>query len=416
MNSRMLLTVGVAAAALKVAAAELPPLFGDGVHDDTAAIQARLDSGMSCVYLPPPAKEYLISRTLKLGSGQELRLDRFTVIRLAPGSDCAMLENRSFALGRTDSMLALTGGIWDHDNLRQSGNPMRIPEQQPLIPKTHTPEYFFGIGMRFNNVSNMTVRGVTVRNPTTYAIEFGHAAYVTVDDIIFDYTSWNPTRNNMDGIHLDGHSHHFRITNLRGTCYDDMVALNAHDGVCSPETGPITDIDIDGLYAGYSHSAVRMLSCGELVARVTIRNVHGNFYAYAIGLTHYFPEAPHGRFEDISVADVFLAKAQVPPDNWAPNRNRMPCIQVEGDVEVNRLSVERLVRVERELDAPTIGIAPESRVKRLVVRSSRGDNRLDRPIRFIDGRERIDCLVEDGNEFSGAWILDGEAAGAGTGK
>ena len=57
---------------------ELPPLCGDGVHDDTAAIQARLDSGASLVYLPPPEKEYLISRTLRIGSDTELRLDPLT--------------------------------------------------------------------------------------------------------------------------------------------------------------------------------------------------------------------------------------------------------------------------------------------------------------------------------------------------
>ena len=79
-----------------VAAESFPPLVGDGVVDDTAAIQARLDSGMSCVYLPPPAKCYLISKTLKIGSNQELRLDRFPVVRLAPKSDCPMVENRGY--------------------------------------------------------------------------------------------------------------------------------------------------------------------------------------------------------------------------------------------------------------------------------------------------------------------------------
>ena len=75
----------LACGALHAAAADaLPPLVGDGVVDDTAAIQARLDSGMSCVYLPPPTKHYLISKTLKIGSNQELRLDRFSVVRLAP--------------------------------------------------------------------------------------------------------------------------------------------------------------------------------------------------------------------------------------------------------------------------------------------------------------------------------------------
>jgi len=81
---RTVLTICVVCTAFGVASAQFPPLVGDGVADDTAAIQARLDSGMSCVYLPPPAKHYLISKTLKIGSSQELRLDRFSVVRLAP--------------------------------------------------------------------------------------------------------------------------------------------------------------------------------------------------------------------------------------------------------------------------------------------------------------------------------------------
>ena len=41
-------------------------LYGDGIHDDYPAIQEMLDSGMSCVYLPVPAKYYSISKTLLL--------------------------------------------------------------------------------------------------------------------------------------------------------------------------------------------------------------------------------------------------------------------------------------------------------------------------------------------------------------
>ena len=107
---------------LPTMAASFPPHAGDGVTDDTMAIQARLDSGVSCVYLPPPEKHYLISRTLKIGSNQELRLDRFSVIRLAPKSDCPMIENRGY-VGGDDKHIALTGGIWDMANLEQSPNP-----------------------------------------------------------------------------------------------------------------------------------------------------------------------------------------------------------------------------------------------------------------------------------------------------
>ena len=93
------LVVAVALSGAPILADEPPPLHGDGAHDDTAAIQARLDAGTSCVYLPPPSKEYLISKALVIGSGQELRLDRFTRIRLAPGSDTPMLVNKGVKSG-----------------------------------------------------------------------------------------------------------------------------------------------------------------------------------------------------------------------------------------------------------------------------------------------------------------------------
>ena len=61
-------------------------LYGDGVHSDLPAIQEMLDSGMSLVYLPVPEKNYLIDGTIFINSNQELRLDRYTVIRLADNS------------------------------------------------------------------------------------------------------------------------------------------------------------------------------------------------------------------------------------------------------------------------------------------------------------------------------------------
>ena len=142
----------------------LPPLVGDGVADDTAAIQARLDSGAPCVYLPPPK----------------------------------------------------------HEN-----------------------GFFFGMAMRFSHVEGMTVRGLTIRNPTSYGLAFCRTSYFLVDDLTFDYTTCNPIFLNMDGVHLDGWCHHGKISNLRGTCFDDMVALNANDGQCAQEEGDITDSDID---------------------------------------------------------------------------------------------------------------------------------------------------------------------------
>lgn len=39
-------------------------LYGDGVHDDHAAIQEMIDSGVCEVSLPVPEKYYLITKTL----------------------------------------------------------------------------------------------------------------------------------------------------------------------------------------------------------------------------------------------------------------------------------------------------------------------------------------------------------------
>ena len=57
-------------------------LYGDGIHDDTAAIQELIDSGVCEVSLPAPEKFYLISKPLELPSNFRLVLPRFAEIRL----------------------------------------------------------------------------------------------------------------------------------------------------------------------------------------------------------------------------------------------------------------------------------------------------------------------------------------------
>lgn len=382
------------------AAVELPPLAGDGVVDDTAAIQARLDSGASLVYLPPPKRHYLISKTLRIGSNTELRLDRFSVVRLAPKSDCPLIENKCYVAGR-DVRIALMGGIWDMANVDQSPNPSvwwwyTPPRPEPADrPTTFTYGYYIGMAMRFSHVEGLTVKGVTVRNPTTYGISCCNLSNFLIDDITFDYKTFNPFEGNMDGVHLDGNCHHGKISNLRGTCYDDMVALNANDGICAQEQGPITDIDIDGLYAGYCHSAVRLLSAPAEVKRVTIRNVHGEFFVYAVGLTHYFPERPRGTFDDIVIEDVFMSKALSPDSFGKMSRADYAPVFIEGPVDVGTLTVSRFVRDERALPVATVSLDPKATVGNLVVRDCKMRNRISDPIGFFDLKGKVGRLTVD---------------------
>ena len=382
---------------------DLPPLVGDGVADDTAAIQARLDAGLPCVYLPPPPKGYLISKTLRIGSDTELRLDRFTEIRLAPGSDCPMIENRGYVGGR-DRRIALTGGIWNMANLDQSPNPQQLrrctPPRAGGLPPRHENDFFFGMAMRFSNVEGLTAKGLTVRNPTSYGLALCRTSYFLVDDITFDYVTRNPIFLNMDGVHLDGWCHHGRISNLRGTCFDDLVALNANDGQCAQAEGDIHDIDIEGLYADYCHSAVRLLSTGANLKRVTIRNVHGNFYTYAVGLTHFFGDRKtRGVFDDIVVRDVFAGKALAPADIGMHSRTNFPLVWVEGAVDVGRLTVENFSRDERTVNVATLRVDGPATVGTLVMRDCRMSNALGSPIPFLDIQGKVGRAVVENADF-----------------
>lgn len=391
------ITLTAFATAISVFAVELPPLAGDGVTDDTAAIQARLDTKTSCVYLPPPAKCYLISRALEIHSDQELRLDRYSVVKLAPKSDCHMIINRNWKTG--DRRIAVTGGIWDFNNLNQSPNPHMTmhcnPPYKTKIPEKFDRNFFHGEIFTFDKVENLVIRGLTLRNPTTYGIQMTRTSYFIVDDISLDYTTWNPSPLNLDGIHLDGGCHHGRISNVRGTALDDMVALNSADWICSAYEGPVHDIDIDGIYADYSHSAVRMLAAGTSVSRVTIRNIHGNFYVYAVGLTRHFKSKPRGRFDDILIENVFTSKAITP--KGIGSRAAYPLIWVEDGADVGDLTIRNFVRHERNLPTPSIVVSKDATVERLTVRDCRQTSQIEKPVKFLGLSGKVGKLVEENN-------------------
>ena len=120
---------------------EFLPLYGDGIHDDTEAIQQRIDSGLCELSLPAPKKFYLVSKTLELPSNFRLVLPRYAEIRLADGSDCFMIRNRQPNEEKTGFFntsipceeedysrnIEIYGGIWNLNNLGQSPNPMWVP-------------------------------------------------------------------------------------------------------------------------------------------------------------------------------------------------------------------------------------------------------------------------------------------------
>jgi hypothetical protein len=361
-------------------------LQGDGIHDDTDALQAILDSGMGVIHIPPPEKAYLISRCLKIHSNTSLALDRFTNIRLADHSDCIMIQNAE----RDAENISITGGIWDFNNKNQRSNPLLDGTYKNLRDYN---ESYMGVIMRFFGVKNFILASLTLKDPVTFAVEMACMANFTVKDIIFDFNHGNPNATNMDGIHLDGNCRLGLISNLQGACYDDLVALNADDFY----VGPIEDISVDGIFARDCHSAVRLLSCGSAVRRIHISNVFGTYYQYCIGLTKFSPDIPHyGNFDQIHLSNIFASKA-VRHDIYGKKGTYVyALIWVEPHLKVNNLQISQLHRREEIISIPTIMVEEDVEIQNLSVTHASQENSTDAPFPFLKNRgEIVNLFLED---------------------
>ncbi len=370
----------------------IPPaasgLVGDGIHDDTAAIQSLLDSRRPLVYLPTPPKHYLINTPLRIHSNQTLQLDRFTVIRLQDHSDCLMVANDDHVRGNEN--IALVGGIWDMNNLGQS-----LTEYQ----KTHKgngpydPARYVGVLMRFNRVKRLTLRGLTLKDPVTFSTQLGNLTEFTIDDITFDH---NLKRSNMDGIHVHGPARQGRITNLKGATNDDSVALNADDGgAFEMSRGPIEDVDIDGIWAKNGYTAVRLLSAGSPIRRIRLANIFGTYRFNVVSFTnHHVHPGSESTFEDISIRGLFCAKSTQGMNNdpSRPGNANLSLIWIDAPAVVKGLTMADLHRTENLWPAATIFIEPGATVKSLQLAQAAIINDTPGPMDLLVNRGTIGQL------------------------
>ena len=142
------------------------------------------------------------------------------------------------------------------------------------------------------------------------------------------------------------------------------------------------------------------------VKRITIRNVHGEFFVYAVGLTHYFPQRPRGTFDDIVIEDVFMSKAFSPESFGRMGRAQYAPIFIEGPVDVGNLTVSRFVRDETCLPIATVTLDPKATVGKLIVRDSKMRNRLAEPVKFFDLKGKADEVIVENLDL-GPNCLDG---------
>lgn len=388
-------------------------LYGDGVHDDTDALQELIDAGKHELILPEPEVCYLISRPLELPSDFKLSLPRYAEIKLMAGSNCMMLRSKTAPeggkplLGEAEHPLfacigehspahpfrniTIEGGIWNANNLEQRPNPLRTRDFS---------NRYSGFVMCFVYGKGLRLANLTVKDPVTFSVVLDSVSYFTVENITFDFNYGNPDATNMDGIHLDGNCHFGRICNLQGACYDDLVALNADEGT----GGPISHIDVDGIYCEDCHSAVRILTVNYPVEYITIRNIHGTFYQYCVGLTKYYPGKTNGFFDAIRLSEVYASKAErIPVYGKDPGGYVFPLIYMEEETKIGTLKVEDLHRKEELVPISTFYLGEKAEIEHLVLREIYTENRTGKPMMFFDCRGDVahltaENLFADGNK------------------
>lgn len=365
--------------------------IGDGLADDTAAIQEWLDT-KTVVYLPPPPKHYLISKALKLHSGQTLRLDATTTVRLADGANDYMLVNADTETG--NAHITVSGGIWDGNNTKNQCR--RGPRNGH-----HWRDFYIGCAMVFTNVTQLHVENLTLKDPVRFGIQLGACRQFTVEGILFDYNLRNPS---MDGVHLQGGCSEGRITNLKGNTSDDMVALNSDDSEYFEITrGPIHDIQIDGLWATDCFRAVRFLTTGTPIRRVSISNIFGSFQRNVVAFTHWKPVPPgnSARVEDIMIANIHSAKFTEPAHaskRFRHNdmRRTFALIGAEGSLSLDNITIRGLNRREwMPKAAPTLRLQRGSVIGTLRLRDVQHVNMTDTPLPFFINDASIQCLYLD---------------------
>lgn len=250
--------------------------FGDGINDDSKAIQAALDANEGSVEIPEGV--YKISTTLRIRSNTQLLVHPLAHLFLADGagvnSQTFLLTNQNHDEGNHN--IHIEGGVWDGNNLN---NP-RGPDK---------PGSYTGALLNFINVENLSIQHLTVQDAEAYFIRLGEVNDFLVADIRFEAPNLRP---NQDGVHIGGFSENGVIRNLVGvgsSTNDDLVALNADDALNRAQNldlrcGPIRNIQVENLKAESCHSFVRLLSVHSPITNINIENIEGGCRCMALNL------------------------------------------------------------------------------------------------------------------------------------
>lgn len=374
-------------------------LYADGIHDDTASIQAMLDK---CGTVRIPDGRYLITKPLIIHSNTHLVLSSSATLRLADGANCSLLDNDGLYSDETNVNITVEGGIWDGNHMAQERQ--KIPnecrpgdenEDKICDKQTYIANIYTVFMVRLVHTEHLQVKNLTFKDPTSYAIHIADSRYFNVENVTLDYDLLKP---NMDGVHIQGPARFGKIRNVFGNANDDHVALCANGTIRSEITrGDIEDVDIDGIYCDNGYTGVRLLSRGDAIRNVHISNIHGEFRFYAVSLTHHYPirDDKPILLENIRISDVYASKSRAEcTENHKAAVEKEALIWLEKGIVCRNVTVENVYRNERNIHtkAPTVRISEGVTAENLQIRNVK-NTFVGAPLVSIENNsENIDLL------------------------
>lgn len=319
-------------------------VIGDGMADDTAALQAALDSGCHELFIPTGL--YRVTTTLRVPSHTHLTAEATARIFLSgPRKHRGdfLLTNANHENGNTD--IAICGGVWDGGN--------RLPENAK--PDIFDENGYSGTVLHFFNIKGLTLRRLVVANSVTYNIRMAKISDFVIEDIDFlsDVFGWN-----QDGLHFGGDVHHGEVRRIRalskGQTNDDLIALNADDFLTRVENrdlvcGNIEDIVFEDLFAEDCHTIIRLLTTVSAIRNITFRRIYAGYRCNAINAdagrymrTPLFEETdmPNGvgRIENLQIEDMTCYPTNPNPDTTGPRARLHTALALESHAEGLKIS------------------------------------------------------------------------------
>lgn len=275
--------------------------------DQFQKIQEVLNGGNVCLELPPGL--FHVSGTLRVFSNTVIKATPETVIRRMDKSmhsreDCVIANSDEYGAGNEN--IELDGGIWNANN--------------PENPRGNNPDSpddsYGGWGLRFNRVRNLKIKNLTVANADSYFIRMCNIRDFEISNICFYSVCF---RCNQDGVHLNGNCFHGKIKGVYGispyTPGDDMIALNAYDGMRilnqGVDLGPIEDIQIEDIEANSVYGFVRILTKeGCPVRNISLRNIRGGVRYLLLNANVWGEASPgDGLIENVDFSDINVYKS-----------------------------------------------------------------------------------------------------------